>query len=208
MRPELRVGLDFDNTIICYDQVFLVAARAGRLVPAGFTGGKQAIRETVRQRPGGEISWQRLQGYVYAQGIKRAVLHDGVDRFLRRCRLEGVPVSIVSHKTEHNEFDSGRVNLRDAAMSWMQTAGFFDEDGHGLRQEDVFMESTRAAKLERITSLHCTHFVDDLVEVLTDPAFPTGVRRLLFARGDTAATSRLYTACRSWSEIESAVFGD
>jgi hypothetical protein len=208
MTSRLHVGLDFDNTIICYDEVFLSAARARRLVPAGFAADKQAIREAVRRKRDGELAWQRLQSYAYAQGIGRALLHEGVDHFLRRCRSEGVRVSIVSHKTEFGHFNSEGPNLREAASSWMHAAGFFSQDGLGLRHEDVFWESTRAEKLERIASLRCTHFVDDLVEVLTDPAFPEGVVRLLFARGPVYPPSQLYVACRSWSEVESAVFGD
>lgn len=208
MRLQLRVGLDFDNTIICYDKIFLAQARARRLVPTCFEGGKQAIREAVLRRPDGEVSWQQLQAYAYGKGIEYAVLNEGVDHFLRRCRAQGIPVSIVSHKTEFGHFGRSRFNLREVALRWMEASGFFSDDGYGLRRGDVFMEATRAEKLERIASLRCTHFVDDLVEVLTDPAFPEGVVRLLFARGSVHPPSRLYVACRSWSDVESAVFGD
>ena len=45
-------------------------------------------------------AWQQLQGYVYGAGIDGAVLFDGVDAFLRRCRGDRTRGFIVSHKTE------------------------------------------------------------------------------------------------------------
>ena len=45
----------------------------------------------------------------------------------------------------------------------------------------MFFEGTREAKLQRIASLGCTHFVDDLEEVLREPGFPPSVERILYA---------------------------
>src|SRR5207302_1144007 len=112
------------------DRVFVSAAAAGRLIAEGFTGTKQAVRDAIRLLPDGEIAWQKLQGYVYGQGIADAAMFDGLDRFLRRCRTEGRSVVIVSHKTEFGHFDPARVNLRDAALDWMRRHGFFEEDGY------------------------------------------------------------------------------
>ena len=84
----MRIGLDFDNTIICYDAVFLDAAKARGLLPAGFAGTKQQVRDTIRLAPGGEIEWQKLQGYVYGAGIGGAELFPDLDAFLLRARAE------------------------------------------------------------------------------------------------------------------------
>ena len=84
----MLIGLDFDNTVICYDAVFLDAAKKRGLLPASFVGTKQQVRDTIRLAPGGEIEWQKLQGYVYGAGIGGAKLFPGVDAFLRRARVE------------------------------------------------------------------------------------------------------------------------
>jgi len=115
MSGGLRIGLDFDNTIITYDAVFLAAARMWGLVGAAFTGGKQAIRDTIRLLPDGELSWQKLQGHVYGKGLAQAEMIAGVDAFLRRCRENKVPIAIVSHKTEFGHHEPDRINLRAAA---------------------------------------------------------------------------------------------
>ena len=56
MSAGLRIGVDFDNTIITYDDVFLSTARERGLVGADFAGRKQAIRDTIRLLPDGELS--------------------------------------------------------------------------------------------------------------------------------------------------------
>jgi len=203
----LRLGIDFDNTLIAYDRVFRAQARARKLLSGGFRGSKQAVRDAVRLLPDGEIAWQRLQGYVYGQGIGEAALFAGVDRFLRRCRQAGHTVFIVSHKTEYANYDPTRVNLRAAALGFMEMHGFFDPRRYAIARENVFFEGTRADKLARIAALRCTHFVDDLVEVLTDPGFPAGIERVLFGRAGNTRTPGL-RVCASWREIAAAVLAE
>ena len=204
MSVGLRIGLDFDNTIITYDDVFLSTARERGLVGADFTGRKQAIRDAIRLLPDGELSWQKLQGQVYGKGLAQASMFEGVDAFLRRCRLNKVPVVIVSHKTEFGHHDPDRVNLRDAARDWMTAHGFFHANGFGIAPDAVYFEATRQDKLARIAQLECTHFIDDLEEVLSDPAFPPGVERILFTEGRPASAP--YIVCPTWRDIEERVF--
>jgi hypothetical protein len=201
---RLRLGIDFDNTLIAYDRVFRAQARTRKLLPGGFRGPKQAVRDAVRLLPDGEITWQHLQGYVYGQGIGEAALFAGVDRFLRHCRRAGHTVFIVSHKTEYANYDPARVNLRAAALGFMEARGFFDPRRYAIARENVFFEGTRAEKLARIAALGCTHFVDDLIEVLTDPGFPAGVERVLFGHLDDNHAGDL-RVCTSWREIAAAL---
>ena len=202
----MRIGIDFDNTIISYDDVFFSSACDAGLIDAGFCGGKQAIRDAIRLLPDGDLAWQKLQGQVYGRGVDRAKMISGVDSFLRRCRREGYPVLVVSHKTEFGHYDRERVNLRQAALDWMKSQGFFGEGLYGIPMENVFFESTRAKKLARIASLGCTHFIDDLEEVLSDPGFPPGVTRILFSDGESAAATAPYIVCPTWRDIEESVF--
>ena len=205
-RSAYRIGLDFDNTLVTYDEVFLAVARERGLLGPEFSGGKQAIRDHIRLLPDGELSWQRLQGQVYGRGIANAAMFEGVDAFLRRCGRENVPVVIVSHKTEYGHYDPDRVNLRDAARAWMAARGFFSESGFGLSPDNVYFETTRDEKLARIAQLGCTHFVDDLQEVLTDPNFPAGVERILFTGGESPETAEGFAICPTWRQIEEQIF--
>jgi hypothetical protein len=203
-----RIGLDFDNTIITYDDVFLTMARERGLIPRDFSGRKQAIRDSIRLLPDGELAWQQLQGHVYGKGVTRAAMFDGVEAFLRRCKQENVPVVIVSHKTEFGHHDPERVNLRQAALEWMTAQGFFREGGYAIPPENVYFEGTRQEKIARITQLGCSHFIDDLEEVLTDPGFPDEVERILFSEGDASSRVEAYVVCPTWQDIEKRVFRD
>ena len=202
----MRIGLDFDNTIITYDEVFRLKARERGLVGADFAGGKQAIRDAIRLLPDGELAWQQLQGQVYGKGIVGARMFEGVDSFLRRCRRENIAVAIVSHKTEYGHYDLDRINLRDAARDWMTVHGFFRDSDYAIPPENLYFEGTRHDKLERIARLGCTHFIDDLAEVLTDPGFPLGVERILFTKDEVASKAAPYIVCPTWPHIEEEVF--
>lgn len=204
MAAALRIGIDFDNTIITYDEVFCATAKSRRLINASFSGGKQAVRDAIRLLPDGEISWQQLQGYVYGKGIGQAKMVEGVEGFLRRCRVEQCSVVVVSHKTEYGHYDPDCVNLREAALGWMTAHGLLKDDC-ALPIENVFFESTRAEKLGRIAALSLTHFIDDLEEVLTDPGFPPNIKRILFA-DDRQPVGAPYVVCRTWRDIEEQVF--
>lgn len=190
----MRIGIDFDNTIAGYDPVWRCVAVDMGLLPTGFDGGKSEVRAAIRSRPDGETDWQRLQGQVYGKYMPEALLLDGVDGFLQRCRRTGEHVFVVSHKTEYGHFDPERISLREAALAWMEARGFFATDGFGLERGDVYFEGTRAEKLERIATLGLDHFIDDLPEVLDDPDFPDGPARHLFAG--------------NWDSITREVFGD
>jgi hypothetical protein len=200
---QKRIGIDFDNTIIDYDAVFLTAAKQRGLIDTTFAGGKEALRAALRQLPDGERTWQSLQGHVYGAGIAGAVMFEGVDAFLRRSRAEGHRILIVSHKTEFGHFDPARVNLRRAALDWMRARGFFREDGFGITLEGVFFETTRSEKLARIAAIGCTHFIDDLPEVLDDPAFPGNVTKILFTNGVPTGARR--DAFIHWRDIAETV---
>lgn len=201
----MRIGLDFDNTIIRYDAVFMAAAKRHGLLPADFHGTKQQVRDAIRLLPDGEIAWQKLQGHVYGAGIDGAELFPGLPQFLQNARSAGETVLIVSHKTEFGHHDPTQINLRAAALRWMTAQGFFDLGRFGISRENVYFESTRDEKLRRIAAVACDIFIDDLEEVLDDPGFPPGTDRILFSNQPAGEAS--YPVHSSWSSITEAMFG-
>lgn len=205
----MRIGIDFDNTIAGYDHVFPTVAKAEGLLEATFNGGKQDVRQTLRERGlDGELMWQRLQGMVYGKYMYSAEIIDGVGEFLKTCRDRSVSVSIVSHKTETGHHDPENINLRDAAKTWMREHGFFDPTCYAIDEKNVYFESTRDEKIARIAMLECTHFIDDLEEVLLEPGFPVAVTRILFSPTAHDGETRPFSVTRSWQEIEKAIFDD
>jgi len=204
----MRIGVDFDNTIAGYDRLF-----AALSVELGFfaeppAGGKKEVRDQVRAAFGDE-AWQDLQAKAYGQRMSEAEMFHGVTRFFALCREAHIPVYIVSHKTKFAGRDAGGTDLRHAALTWMNDRGFFERSGFGLSQNQVFFEDTRAEKIARIAALDCDVFIDDLIEVFSEPQFPDDISAILFAPDgeDTASPVPLFKAFSHWDEISDYVFG-
>lgn len=177
----MRVGIDFDNTIACYDNVFCELARSWQLVNPCFDGNKRELRDLIFTQIDGELIWQRLQGKAYGEWIDRADSFQGFTEFLTKCRHDpDVELFIVSHKTTFGHFDEKKINLQDAARRWLHTQGFIHQNGNAIKEDNVFFELTRENKIHRIHALQCTHFIDDLIEILDSPLFPMNTQRILF----------------------------
>ena len=181
-----RVGIDLDNTLVCYNAVFERLARERGIQLGDAPVNKQNIRDAVRAAAGNDV-WTELQGLAYGPKMGGALLMPGAKGFLTWARAHGIALFVVSHKTRRSA--AGGHDLHAPAVEWMRSHAFFSPDGFGLEfGKHVFLEETREAKFGRIADLGLTHFIDDLEEFLTDPAFPSGVERLHYApQGGPAA---------------------
>ena len=143
----MRIGLDFDNTLVRYDHVFALESKKLGIMPESWSGSKQELRDELQSRPGGERLWQTLQGRVYGPGMTQAVMFPGTASFLSSSTQRGDDLFIVSHKTEFGHFDPTRTHLRQTALSWMESSGFFQKNRFGLAKENVFFAGTRSEKV-------------------------------------------------------------
>jgi hypothetical protein len=195
----MRVGLDFDNTIACYDRLFHRLAVEHNLVPRRLPATKRAVRDYLRAS-GREDAWTELQGIAYGRRITEAEPFPGVREFLVRCRATGVEVVIVSHKTRH-PFRGASHDLHSAAHEFLRAHGFYETGDTGLSTDRVYLELTLASKLARIGALGCGAFVDDLPELLAEPDFPAGVGKVLFDPADAHRGERRFTRRTSWADL-------
>lgn len=174
----MRIGIDFDNTIICYDGIFHAAAVARDLIPAETGHDKTAVRDYLR-RADQEDLWTELQGIVYGKDISRARPYPGVREFITQRLGAGDAVFIVSHKTRY-PYIGERHDLHAAARGWLVENGILGDADDQLDETSAFFELTKEDKLARIGALDCDLFIDDLPEFLGEAAFPAGTRRILF----------------------------
>ena len=199
------VGVDFDNTIVCWDDTFHAAALQRRLIIPDVPKSKAKIRDYLRGQ-GREEAWIELQGHVYGALTPEAATFPGVADFFMSCRRRGVRTVIISHKTRY-PFAGPRYDLHAAARTYLQRPEFCASDGMGLSCADVYFELTKAYKLNRIGEVGCSHFIDDLPEFLTERSFPSDVDRILFDPNMHHDDSRCYRRATSWMEIQQWLLG-
>ena len=173
----MRIGIDFDNTIVSYDALFHKVAREQDLVPAATPLNKVAVRDHLR-RVGQEDRWTQMQGYVYGARMDEALAYEGVIDFIRRSKATGHEITIVSHKTRY-PFIGPQYDLHAAARTWIEHHLQWDGE-QLLPSRSIFFELTKQEKLARIADCGCEAFIDDLPEILLAPDFPTRAARLLF----------------------------
>jgi len=77
----------------------------------------------------------------------------------------------------------------------------------GLTFDDVYFESTRREKIERIKEIQCTHFIDDLEETFLEDTFPTDIEKILYMTYMKHSAVQGVRLAASWKEIKDHVFG-
>jgi len=196
----MKLGVDFDNTIVSYDALFHRVASERQLIPEEIDKNKSEIRNYLR-KIGKEHAWTEIQGYVYGFRMPEAVPFPGVkEQFLKFCS-DGTDVFIISHKTRY-PYLGKKYDLHEAASRWLEQEGFFNEQQIGMRKDRVFFELTKESKLRRVERCNCTHFIDDLPEILMAQDFPTSVERLLFDPNDQYSDCSDYIRIKSWNAIK------
>ena len=197
----MLIGVDFDNTIVCYDELFHRVAVEQGLIPPSVPATKSAVRRHLESQSEGDV-WTELQGYVYGVRMAEAPAFPGVFDFFRRGAQSGLSLAIISHKTRYPA-RGPRYDLHEAARRWLEVHGFDDPGRTGLPAVRVYFELSQREKLVRIAREGCAWFIDDLPELLTRSDFPSGVRRrILFDPHGHHAAEEGLCHTTSWAEIE------
>lgn len=205
----MRIGIDFDNTIACYDGVFHAAALERGLIPAGLPTDKTSVRNHLRAI-GREDDWTELQGYVYGARMDLVGLYPGAAAFIAAAQRIGHDVFIVSHKTR-TPYRGPAYDLHEAARGFLAARRLTDPAQGGIPAERAFFELTIAAKLARMDALGLDAFIDDLPEVLAEPAFPPRCRAILFdpegSHPDGVWQGRRFERHGGWDSIAAVLLG-
>ena len=169
----MRIGFDFDNTIVNYDPLFYKVAREQGVVDDTVPVNKVAVRDFLRAA-NKEPIWTEMQGYVYGARMDEAQTYPDVIQVMQRIRDAGHTLAIISHKTKH-PYLGEKYDLHAAARAWIE-----NNIRELIPQNQVFFELTKEDKLARITQLNCDVFIDDLPEILLAETFPKNTQRFLF----------------------------
>ncbi len=193
----IKLGIDFDNTLITYDLLFKKAALEKNLIPSNFLESKSLIRNYLRDK-GQEKLFTILQGEVYGSRIFEASQSEGMYEALKKAKNNGIELFIVSHKTK-TPYEGPKYNLHNAASNWLEKNLFFDKSGINIPRKNVYFEVTKIKKIKRIESLGCTHFIDDLPEILD--MINSKVKKILYNPRLNYLKKNDYINMKNWSEL-------
>ena len=193
----IKLGIDFDNTLITYDALFKKAALEKNLIPVNFPENKHLIRNYLRERDQEEL-FTILQGEVYGSRIFEASQSEGMYESLTKVQNNGIELFVISHKTK-TPYDGPKYNLHNAAYNWLEKNLFFEKSGINLPRKNVYFEVTKEKKIKRIASLGCTHFIDDLPEILD--MVNSKIIKILYNPKLNHIKKNDYINMKNWSEL-------
>jgi len=199
-----RIGIDLDNTIISYDKAFQLAANKFGLISENTSITKENLRNKIRSKENGEEKWQKLQGYVYGEGIGHACLFPGIYRFLWRCFQHNISVEIVSHKTKYGHFDLKKLSLRDAATNFLKDNKLINGSIELISK--VTYTDDRNKKINYIKHANFDYFIDDLIEIVGSKEIRRQKNILFSPNAPVSSLSNVHIE-RSWEGISQLLFG-
>ena len=193
------IGLDFDNTLVCYDKLFHKIALERGLIDNSIPPDKVAIRNYLRSKNKDE-EFTLLQGEIYGLRILEAEPANGMLQALKELYKLGIPMVLVSHKTK-TPYKGPKYDLHKSAINWLNKYGFFSREGLNWNTDQVFFESTKIEKIERIKRLGCTHYIDDLEEILE--ALPIRIKKIHYTpQASNKSKNRELEAMTNWNAAQ------
>ncbi|WP_353432657.1 haloacid dehalogenase-like hydrolase [Polynucleobacter sp. MWH-UH23A] len=202
----MKVGIDFDNTIVSYDKLFYQIALEKKLIPPSLLPKKIVIRDYLRSVDK-EDFWTLMQGEVYGSRLNEANPYPYFFDFIKTAQRLDCQIFIISHKTKA-PFLGPAFDLHKAANEWiiknMNLNGIkFDE------KKGAFFEVTKEKKIDRIAQLECDVFIDDLPEILSVSSFPKNTKKILFDPDKMhQKISPEINNVSSWKAIQNLIIND
>ena len=194
----MRIGFDFDNTIVDYDLVFTQIADELNL--EYLDSPKNSIKNYYEIELGQPNSWKKIQFKVYCELISKISPSEKFITFLNWLIDNKHDIFIVSHKTQNIRINNKNLNLRQPAKKWIE------KNIPNFNKERLFFESSAIAKIRKIKSLNLDFFVDDLVTILNHRQFPHVTKKILI-NSRWQKLNNIYIA-KNWEEVKKYIIDE
>ena len=195
---KLNLGLDFDNTIVNYGNLFGNLAFSKKLITSKILKDKESVKNFMILK-GKEEDWTKLQGEVYGKEILKAKPYAFFKKSLSGIDSDKVNKLIISHKTLY-PIKGKKYNLHNTATKWLIKNNIYNKYKY-FQKENIFFEETFKKKINRIKKMQCDIYVDDLKSVLME--LPKSINKILFDPYFIETKSTNYKIIRSWNELKS-----
>lgn len=190
----MLIGLDFDNTIVCYDKAIVRLSEKLSELPSDLPRTKLAIRDYLRNS-NREYEWTVFQGELYGPGMSYAEPFEHSMEIMQLLKAAGCSLCIVSHRSL-KPYAGPTYDLHVAAREWIEENLAPDLIGNS----QAFFYETRDKKIAAIGALECEVFLDDLPIVLGDKSFPDTCQAMLFDPEDSYADLN-FVRITSWNQL-------
>ena len=159
----MRIGFDFDNTIIEYKDLFYTEA-----LKHGFIKGEKDPTKSIIRKHFVDINreeiFTQIQAEVYGRSIEKGIISNDLVYLINKLHNEGHKIFIVSHKTKY-PISGQNYNLREAALKWLMKQTICGEN-KPINRKNIYFESTKEEKAKRIEQLNIEIYIDDLLEIV------------------------------------------
>jgi hypothetical protein len=170
----MRIGFDFDNTIVCYDQAIKILTDKLNL-PEELTRNKLSIREYLRNQ-NRENDWTKFQGTLYGPGMAYAMPHAFFIEVANYLKLHHHELFIISHRTKY-AYAGEKHDLHHFAREWLELK---INSNQLINTKNILFLETLENKIMKIKENKIDLFIDDLPEVINHKNFPTKTKSILF----------------------------
>lgn len=171
----MNIGLDLDNTIINYDNLFYQVAFENKLVPYNIKKNKISVKEFLHKK-GKFENFTLIQGQIYGSLLYRAKLYRGVKSFIKCMINKGNNLYIISHKTKYPILGN-KINLHEKALEFLIEHKILHY--RAVKKKNIFFEESLDDKIKKILDLKIDVFIDDLPEVVTNKKLKKSTKAIL-----------------------------
>jgi len=189
----VRIGIDFDNTIINYHNVFHSLACEHGYLTEFVAKNKENVKQAILEKYGNDMPWQKLQSIAYGKAIFQAKAFEGALSVFQELKAQGHQLFIVSHKSETSHYDP-TVQLRSFALQWLKSNNFVDEKL--IDNSSLYFLETLDKKITTISELNLDIFIDDLDKVILHKHFPKTTIGIGFGESRDSTIER----CFHWQQ--------
>ncbi len=178
MVKGLRIGIDFDNTLVSYDKLFKQIIKSKKWPLAKGEATKEQLKKVLLSSEPNDLKWQEIQSMAYGtEHMLKAKSFDGALECIKFLKRSGCEVYIVSHKSKKSHFDESK-DLHEFAKKWIKENNIHKV----ISLKNIFFEETLEKKNNRIKEINCHFFIDDLEKVFKHPSFPSSCIPILFSK--------------------------
>jgi len=191
----MKIGIDLDNTIAIYDNLF--SKYASNLLGVKGCRNKKEVAHYLKNQ-NREKDWTFLQGEVYGKYMTEASVAKHFIERISSIDLSEAVFEIVSHRSLFPS--SGALyNMRNIAYDWIELN--ISPYTQINIYKSVFFFETIEEKIQFISESSYFAFVDDLPFIFENNHFPKNTRAFLFTNGEKISNNPFFEELNSWENF-------